>query len=140
MKKVALHTFSMALAFLVLFSTFSFTVDKHYCGNILIGHGVFSSAEKCKAEMISCSAKGDMHMEMGKDSCCSNRKENIEGQDELKISSISFDLTQPYFLITLSFQLPGLISELPLKATPGLYYKPPLLVTNIQVIDQVFLI
>ncbi|MFD1095095.1 HYC_CC_PP family protein [Salegentibacter chungangensis] len=140
MTKVSLHTISVIMAFIVLFSTLSFTVDKHFCGTSLVGHSVFSSAKKCKSEMISCGVKGSFHMAMGKDSCCSNKKENIQGQDELKTSSFSFVLVKPNYLIPLSFILPGLIGELPLKVIPSSYYKPPLLVADIQVIDQVFLI
>ena len=140
MKKVFLNTGSVALAFILLFSTLSFTVDKHYCGSSLIGHGVFSPAKKCKSEMVSCSAEKSFHMAKEKDFCCSNKKESIDGQDELKISSFSFDPVQSNYLIPLSFILPRLIPELPLKAIPSLYYKPPLLVADIQVIDQIFLI
>jgi len=140
MKKVFLNTGSVALAFILLFSTLSFTVDKHYCGSSLIGHGVFSPAKKCKSEMVSCSGEKCFQMAKEKDCCCSNKKENIKGQDELIVSSFSFDPVQSNYLIPLSFILPRLIPELPLKAIPSLYYKPPLLVADIQVIDQIFLI
>jgi len=133
MKKVLLNTGSVALAFIVLFSTLSFTVEKHYCGSCLIGHGVFSPAKKCKSGIVSCSAEKSFHIAKEKDYCCSNKKENIKGQDELIVSSFSFDLVQSNYLTQLTFILPGLIRELPLKAIPSLYYKPPLLVADIQV-------
>tara|TARA_R110002033_G_scaffold155892_1_gene192145 strand:+ start:131 stop:289 length:159 start_codon:yes stop_codon:yes gene_type:complete len=36
---------SFLMALLVLFSTFSFTVDKHFCGNTLVDTAVFGKGE-----------------------------------------------------------------------------------------------
>lgn len=41
MKKAFQHSISVAMAFLVLFSTFSFTVDKHFCGSFLVDKAIF---------------------------------------------------------------------------------------------------
>lgn len=140
MKKAALHTFSIGLALVVLFSTFSFTVHKHYCGKSLVGQGIFSSARLCKSEINTCSAEKAMLMDEGENSCCSDKKENIKGQDELKFSSFSIDLSSPHFLMPEALQFTALVNEVSLKAIPDLYYKPPLLVVDIHIIDQVFLI
>jgi hypothetical protein len=139
MKSLFKNTGLVLMAFMVLFSTFSFNVNKHFCGENLVGASVFSSAEKCNMEMASCGREGNFHMAM-EESCCSNKKEKIEGQDELEISVYSFKLQQVNYFIALSFIFPELLSELPLTAIPDTYYKPPLLVTNIQVMDQVFII
>ena len=139
MKKVSLHTFSVFMAFLVLFSTMSFTVEKHFCGKSLVGHGVFSSAGKCKAETHTCGVEGMDHMEM-KDSCCSNKTECIKGQDELSHSQMTFNLVPQTFIIPLSIVLVDLLPEL----SPGVItyppYEPPQLVYDLQVLCQVFTI
>ena len=49
MIKQWLHkVFSISMALLVLFSTISFTVEKHYCGDFLIDTDVFSQVKKCE--------------------------------------------------------------------------------------------
>lgn len=140
MKRRVLKTISVLLTFLVVFSTFSFTVEKHFCGNTLIGIGVFSSAKKCKTEMHSCGVEGGFHKTNKKDSCCSNKKENIDGQDELKISSFSFNLFHHNLEIPQFFISDHLLHELPLKEIPYRYYKPPLLVSDFWMFYQVFII
>ena len=40
----------MTLALLVLFSTVSFTIEKHFCGDILVDVAVFTEVEKCAME------------------------------------------------------------------------------------------
>ena len=77
MIKNILHKgFCTVMALLVLVSTLSFTVEKHFCGNTLIDVSLFSEADKCDMEM--------MEMELAKitkKSCCKDVVDVIEGQD-----------------------------------------------------------
>lgn len=129
------------MAFLVLFSTLSFTVEKHFCGKSLVGHAVFTSAEKCKSEFHSCGVGNMSHMKMDKDSCCSNKTERIVGQDELNIySSASFDFIPQYYIEPRSYVMVDFIPELSAEIIPRPPYEPPLLVYDLQVLCQVFTI
>ncbi|QYA26674.1 hypothetical protein G3I01_14595 [Gramella sp. MT6] len=140
MKNSFRNIISLSLALLVVFSTLSFTVEKHFCGKTLVGKAVFSSAKKCSSEMHICAAEDRGHMNTKKDSCCSNKKENIDGQDELKTSSFSFDFLQFNYIIPLIFISENFLYELPFQEIPHKYYKPPLLFADVQVFYQVFLI
>ncbi len=140
MKSSFRNIISITLAIVVVFSTFSFTVEKHFCGKTLVGKAVFSSAERCSSEMHICGAEASDHMEDKKESCCSNKKENIDGQDELKISSFSFDFLQFNYIIPLIVISGNFLYELPFQEIPHKYYKPPLLIADVQVSYQVFLI
>lgn len=142
MKKSALHTFSVLMAILVLFSTISFTVEKHFCGKSLVGHAVFSSVEKCKSETHSCGVEGMMsgHMKMGKDSCCSDETEKITGQDELNLYSISYNLVPQTFIIPKTFLWVDLLPEVSPEAINYPPYQPPQLVYDFRVMCQVFII
>lgn len=139
MKKVSLHTFSLLMSFLVLFSTMSFTVKKHYCGQNLIGHAVFSSVQKCETEMHSCGIEEGMQMNM-EESCCSNQTQSFHGQDELNIQPVSFDLIQHNFIIPISFVLINLLPEVAAEVITYPPYQPPQLVYDLQVLGQVFII
>ncbi|WP_235942549.1 HYC_CC_PP family protein [Salinimicrobium oceani] len=141
MKKVFLNTFSFLMAILVLFSTMSFTVEKHFCGKSLVGHAVFSSVKKCKSETHSCGVDSMMgHMKMDKEACCSDETDRIEGQDELNFASTSFDFIPQTFIIPLSFIIVDLLPELSPEVINYPPYQPPQLVYDIQVLCQVFTI
>lgn len=133
MKKAVQKSLSSLLALLVLVSTFSFTVDKHFCGSMLVDRAIFSEAETCGMEM-------DLGKGLAEDSCCTNQKTAVEGQDELKVSFGSIDLDKQVFLTTFTHTFINLFEGTPVEVIPFKDYSPPLLVADIQVLDQVFLI
>lgn len=119
------------MAILVLFSTVSFTVEKHFCGDNLIDVAIFSETKKCDENMEQTSKK----------SCCEDEIEVVKGQDELKVTSledIKFD-TQLFFT-TFVFAYSNLFESLPKQVIPFKDYSPPNLVVDLNLIDQVFLI
>jgi len=136
---------SFAMALLVLFSTMSFSINKHFCGTELVDFAIFSKAITCTSEAKTCGAKMDHEMDHEmvadeKDSCCTNKKTALNGQDELNISFHFLDFDQQLFLTTFTYSfiyeyISSYLSEIPFR-----YYTPPLLVADIQVLDQVFLI
>ena len=130
MKKAFQHIIALSMAFLVILSTMSFTVDKHFCGSHLVDKAVFSKAKTCGMQM---SADAENH-------CCTNEKVSVEGQDELKLSFDSFDFHQQLFITTYTYTYFNLFENLPKQIIPFRDYSPPLLVFDIQLEDQVFLI
>ena len=120
------------MALLVLFSTVSFTVDKHFCGEILVDQAVFSEAKTC-----------GMHGHMPastEDKCCDEEKVVVEGQKELKISFDDLDLDQQVFLASFTYSYANLFEGDAQAQTPFFHYKPPLLVYDIHLLDETFLI
>lgn len=130
MKEAFRQISSFMLAMLVMFSTMSFTVEKHFCGDYLVDKAVFSEVKTCGMQMDA----------MAEGHCCTNEKTSVEGQDELKISFDSFDFQQQIFLTTFTFSYFNLFEAEPQQVIPFREYTPPLLVYDIQLEDQVFLI
>lgn len=133
------------MSLLVLFSTMSFSVDKHFCGTQLVDFSLFSKATTCTSEAKTCGVKMEHKMEhkMGaddKDSCCTNKKTALKGQEELSISYHSLNFDQQIFLGVFTYTFIYKFDSSALSAIPFRYYTPPLLVADIQVLDQVFLI
>lgn len=127
--------FSVALAFLVLLSTVSFTMEKHFCGDTLIDTAIFSQADTCGTDVVATSTTAE------KQSCCKNEVELVKGQDKLKKASfedLNFD--QQLILTALFYNYINLFEGLPEQVIPHKNYSPPHLVTNIQILDQVFII
>jgi len=132
-KKILQKSGSLVLALLVLFSTMSFTVDKHFCGTYLVDQAIFSEAQDCGMEHPS---EGEMTAEDG----CSDQKISVEGQDDLKISFNDLELPQQVFLASFTFSYVELFQELPQQFIPFSDYSPPLLVYDIHLLDETFLI
>lgn len=136
MIKQLLHKItSFGLALLVLFSTMSFTVEKHFCCGELVDIAVFSEPQKCgmgafETEKITL-----------KDHCCSNIVEVIKGQDDIIVGAPNdLEFHQQIFLTSFIFSFVDLFNEDEKKEVLYINYSPPSLVKDIQVLDQVFII
>ena len=127
---------SIILAVLVLFSTFSFTVEKHYCGDFLVDVSYLGEADNCsKGETDSCDTM------QKKKKCCKNEVHQIDGQDEIQKSStekISFQQAKLFVAFYTSYKL--LFQNLEKQFVPHQYYSPPDLIFDIQVLHEVFII
>lgn len=131
-KQILHKSFSAFLALLVVFSTVSFTVEKHYCGDVLIDASVFSEVEKCGMEAME---------KLQKKSCCKDELDFVKGQDELKFSSFEdLNFEQQQFILAFAKTYLNGFESLPKQIIPHKDYSPPNLVADIQVLDQVFLI
>lgn len=125
---------SVLLALIVLFSTVSFTVEKHFCGDVLVDISVFTEAQKCGMD-----TSGEPDEGYTKKSCCKDVLDVFEGQNELKITSFE-DFDIPFYAIPIAsfhyeFNETILDNSVCYNA-----YSPPNLVIDIQLLDQVFLI
>jgi hypothetical protein len=122
------------MAFLVLFSTFSFTVEKHYCGEFLVDVSYIGEAEGCGMKMEASTVSK-------KKNCCKDEVHQVEGQDELQQgSSVDFDLKNQEFLTAFIASYRDLfISIKSTKINYG-HFSPPDIPLNYQVTYQTFLI
>lgn len=124
--------FSASMAFLVLFSTVSFAVEKHFCGDVLVDTSVFNAAEKCTSDALDVLVAVD---------CCKNTVDIIKGQDELSVKTFQdLDFDQQLFLSTFTYSFLNLFEGLPELVVPHQNYSPPNLITDIHILDQVFII
>lgn len=132
-KKCFQHIASFLMAVILLFSTMSFTVSKHYCGTHLVDKAVFSKAKTCGMEMPT--SQSQM-----KNNCCSDKQIAVKGQNELKQNFHQLDFDQQLFLASFAYSYLNLFEPEAEQPVPFQFYSPPELVTDIQVVDQVFLI
>ena len=73
------------MAFVVLLTTMSFTVDMHYCGDSLVDFSIFTEAESCGMEKAQPTESCDNPSMTEKD-CCTDQQLVKEGNQDLKIS------------------------------------------------------
>lgn len=138
MKEIFNKIVSFLMALIVLFSTFSFTVNEHYCGDTLKDRAIFVKADKCLMEikMEKPSNQCDMHQKK----CCDDIVKIIEGQDELKISFDNLTTDQQLAAVIFVNSYLAIFEESVEKSTAFDTYPPPLIVRPIYKLDEKYLI
>lgn len=131
---------SSILALIVLFSTMSFSLDMHFCGDHLVDFSLFESVDTCmmKAETTKSSSECTlMDTEMD---CCTDVEVVLQGQDELKISFDQITFDQQVFVASFVYSYINLFEGFDKNIVPFKEYSPPPLIRDIQILDQTFLI
>lgn len=125
------------MAFVVLFSTMSFTLNMHYCGDILVETAMFSKAKGCGMEMQNPSSEG---CAITKKNCCNDKQSVVDGQDELQLQfdKISFD--QQVFITSFVFTYINLFEGFDEDISSYEEYEPPLVRKKIFKLDETYLI
>ncbi|MRI01759.1 hypothetical protein GH721_14550 [Kriegella sp. EG-1] len=139
MKENLHKIFSVAMALMVLASTVSWTVSKHYCMGRLINVSLFAHAEDCGMDSADSDASKILKISY-ENSCCDNEMITVSGQDELAFSYSDLELDQQYFLVSYIQSYLNLLQEDTSSTVPGNQYPPPILVKNIYLLDEVFLL
>ena len=134
MKQFLSKIASFTLAFLVLFSTFSFTVDTHYCGDFLIDVSFIGEADGC-LDVVS--SENILQTK----NCCKDEVQQFKGQDELRLTNfdkISFEKQQFLTAFIISYQ--NIFSRTQVEKINLNDFLPPEIHQNYQVKHQSFLI
>ena len=137
MNQVFRKIVSFVMAFVVLCSTMSFTINAHYCGGTLVETAIFQKAKGCGMEMQKPSTEG---CSIAKKSCCKNEQSLVDGQDELQhnIDGISFE--QELFVISFIHIYTNPLDLSKDKETAFSEYPPPLIVRQLYKLDETYLI
>lgn len=129
---------SICMALIVLLSTVSFTVDSHYCGDTLVDSSLFGHVETCGMEVEQQLPSSEC--DISKDDCCSDEQFIVEGQDTIKTSFDNLNKDQQLFVAAFIHSYINLFFESQTDLNSFRDYTPPLLVKDIQILDQTFLI
>jgi hypothetical protein len=139
MKKVFHKILSLILAFTVLFSTISFTVEKHICMGEVTDATYFISVESCGMTVEDCEMAIDAQEKVQKEKCCQDIQELIPGNQNEQQAIDSFELDQVQFILAFASTYLDLFEENTDQVTFK-YYTPPLVGKDINVLYQTFLI
>ncbi|MFC5195899.1 hypothetical protein ACFPH8_11205 [Bizionia hallyeonensis] len=137
MKKIFHNILSIAMAFVVLFSTLSFTVDMHYCGGTLVETAIFNKAKGCGMDMNKPSTEG---CTITKKDCCKNEQTLVDGQDELQLHVDKISFEQQVFIASFVQTYLNLFEDLDTQAPSYTTYEPPLVIRQIFKLDETYLI
>ena len=137
MKKFFHKIMSFTMAIVVLFTTMSFTLDMHYCGNTLVETAIFHKSKGCGMEMQKPSTKS---CSITKKNCCSDKQIVIGGQDELQLSFDTLSFEQQQFVASFIYTYINLFEGLEENITSFSEFPPPLIVRSIYKLDETYLI
>jgi hypothetical protein len=137
MKEFSKKISAILMALVVVLSTMSFTVSQHYCGGELMDSALFSKAESCGMDM-TISTKNDCNIQSK--NCCKDVIKQIEGKKVVNIDGELFSFQQQLFVASFIYTYINLFEGLDTNIIPFKNYSPPLLVSDIQVTHQVFII
>ncbi len=127
---------STIMSVAVVTASFSFKIEKHFCGANLVDVSVVSKVESC----CKSPEKKDHSLQFAQTPCCSNISIVFEGFDNYQNAISTEFFKAPVFVGTAFVQIPvEYVFETTIKV-PYTDYNPPPLITDIQVRDQVFLI
>ena len=137
MKNFFHNIMSLAMTFVVLFSTMSFTINMHYCGEILVETAIFHKTKGCGMEMEKPSSEA---CSITKKNCCDDEQLVIEGQDELQLHVDKITFEQQLFLVSFVYTYINLFEGLDNNLSAYEEYKPPLVIRHIYKLDETYLI
>ena len=131
MKSIFQKIASITMAFLVLLSTMSFTVEKHYCGDYLVDVSYVGNADSC-----------DMNMDASETTnCCKDEIFHVEGQDKLqKNSTDDLSLSQQKIILSFAISYQAIFDDASPKIEFHKNFSPPDILLDYQVFYQTFLI
>lgn len=126
------------LSLIVIASTMSFTVEKHYCGETLVDVSYFGEADSCCAKSMK--KKDHQEKKSQKKGCCSNELELIQSSTFNKEKLTSFSPQEMQFLTFFTYSYINLFQEVELEKEFYKDFSPPDIVQDIQVLHETFLI
>ncbi|MBJ6367001.1 hypothetical protein JF259_02760 [Snuella sp. CAU 1569] len=120
----------------MLITTASFTVQKRYCHDDLIGVTVFSHMDECNEKTVGVTSS---HSERVK--CCKDEIDFFKGQDTIKNPSDNdYQYVQKLVVTAFVYVYENLFTSLPQQITLFRDYAPPDIILDRQALHQVFLI
>ncbi|MFB9057850.1 hypothetical protein ACFFU9_13980 [Mariniflexile ostreae] len=137
MKHVFHKVMALAMVFVVLLSTMSYTVDMHYCGDTLMDSAIFNTVKTCGMDMES-PLKEDCSVT--KKNCCNDEQVVLDNQDELQfhVDKISFE--QQVFIASFVYSYINRFEGFDKNTSSFKDYTPPLVIKQIFKLDETYLI
>ncbi|QOD62391.1 hypothetical protein H9I45_00265 [Polaribacter haliotis] len=125
------------MSFVVLFSTTSFAITKHFCGDTLVDTSVFSQASTCGMESQETTVSDCSTV---KKDCCTDEQLLVDGQDEIQLQVDNITFNQELFIASFIYTYINLFEGLENNGSSFEDYKPPLVIEELYKVDETYLI
>lgn len=130
---------ALILALVILFSTLSFTVEKHICLGEVTDVSYFTKADNCGMISEDCDLVIPSERKIQKENCCNDTHELIPGNQYEQPALKKVEINQVAFIFTFVYTYNSFFEQ---KSDKNYfcYYSPPLVDRDIPVLYQTFLI
>ncbi|QNM87036.1 hypothetical protein H9W90_01625 [Polaribacter pectinis] len=128
------------MSFVVLFSTTSFAITKHFCGDTLVDTSVFSQASTCRMESQKDTSVAISDCSVVKKDCCTDEQLLVDGQDEVQLQVDNITFNQELFIASFIYTYINLFEGLDNNVSNYSAYKPPLVIKELYKVDETYLI
>ena len=139
MKSVIHKSLAIFMAGVVLFTTMSFALDVHYCGDTMVDFSFIQKVDTCGMEKIS-NASSCENSSISEKSCCKDHQFVKQAQEDLKISFDQFSFGQQLFVVSFAYSYISLFEATNSTEASFADYPPPFIERDVQVLHQTFLI
>jgi len=126
------------MAVVVLFSTTSFVISKHFCGDTLVDIAIFKKVETCGMEKKSSTIP--KNCSIAKKNCCKDQHTIIDGQNELQLQVDKISFEQQTFVASFIYTYIDLYTDIDNNVFSFEEYVPPVVTNQIYKIDESYLI
>ena len=131
---------AIIIALVVLFTSFSFTVEKHVCMGEVTNTSYFSDADYCEMAVDECDTNDLDGSNIQNEGCCSNVQDLIPGNQNVQQALDKLEVNDIQFILAFTYTYQNLFNEKE-NISPFVNYSPPILVDkDICVLYQTFLI
>jgi hypothetical protein len=137
MKKIIYNIAAFFLSALVLFSSVSFSVEKHLCGGHVFSASVFGKAEKCGMEAGYCAVENNNHS-LSQKSCCKDEIQLKNGSVFKKETGLKLNNNQQNLLAFTLFDYSVFSPTSVSRIIQFKNYFPPPITQNFNILYQVF--
>lgn len=137
MKKITNKIKAFAMAFVVLFSTTTYSINMHYCDDSLVETSIIHKSKDCKMEMEKSSTE---ECSISNKNCCYDKQLLIEGLDEAQFTLNNISFEQKVLIDSFFYSYINYFEELEKKVSSYGEYKHPFLIKRIYKIVETYLI
>jgi hypothetical protein len=137
MKAFIKKIMATVLSLVVLFSSISFTIDKHFCGETLIDVSYFGEADKCGMEGMEMNSNAKR---VKKKKCCKDETIFVESSTFDKEKVITLQSIDLEFVFSYAYSYINLYQNITLEKEYYKDFSPPDVEQDIRILHQTFLI
>lgn len=142
---------ALGMAFLMFATSAGFAIDMHYCQGQLKSMSIFGNAKSCQekteAVVVDCPVHGKMMVSAsngcatGDKSCCDDETILVQSDQDQILPGYDVNMSKQFQQFVVAFASIFLITDPVQMITPDfLHYKPPLLLRDVCVLVQSFLL
>ena len=121
------------LSFIVLFSSMSFAIDEHYCGNNLMDVSYFGDADNCGSEEVTMNSSSSS---VKQNNCCKDETTLLESSIFNKEKFINLQHVDAEVLFFKANSYLGTYKDIAIEIEYYTDFSPPDIAQDIQVLHQ----